>query len=40
MRQSVSGKDRSAFVDTGDTRAMLQRIDALAAGASTLTSGA
>jgi succinoglycan biosynthesis protein ExoL len=40
MRQSVSGKDRSTFVDTGDTRAMLQRIDALAAGASTFTSGA
>jgi succinoglycan biosynthesis protein ExoL len=39
MKQSVSGKDRSAFVDTGGTRAMLQRIDALAAGASTFSSG-
>jgi succinoglycan biosynthesis protein ExoL len=40
MRQSVSGKDRSAFVDTGDTSAMLLRIDALTAGTTTSTAGA
>lgn len=34
MRKSASGKDRSAFVDMGDTRAMLQRIDAIGAGSS------
>lgn len=39
MRRSISGKDRSAFVDTGDTRALLQRIDALTAGARSSTAG-